>query len=628
MKSINNKWAGQDVYIIGGGASIPCQFGIPDTIVNKVIEGTEPPSIYAPYMQQLQDKNVIGVNAAYLLGDFIDVVFFGDEKFWHNNKMELQEHPGIVVSCNKLFETNPVDGVLYIPKNSKHRQGISPDPEKISWNGNSGGAAINLAVIMGAKRIFLLGFDMKQSPTNHWHGEYIEWQGTAPLWAFEKQAQSFPIIARDAEGVVEIINISPDSIITCFPKKKIQDTFESDGLKIGAVTPHCSPERKPLLDFVLKRMKEQTRAIDIHIVIDHANTTGQSDISERFTKGLAECFRQGCDLVFLIEDDDYYPKTYIQEMTTKWVAEGKPSLIGQNVAHYYHIGNGGYRKTILKKHSSAHCTAVAHTADYHFTGKFYDIELWKNNPGVLVQLEQEVVSIKHGLGLCGGMGHEETKYKQFDDSEKTILKAFTDEEAQKLYKYITSDKNTLKTALNEQKTALSEHEGYYKMLKNEFNHTLASQSNRISIIRLVRSLLEKQTHVVELGCGTGLFAKFLLDNGYNYVKGVDFSSAAIQRAQFINPRFKNRFQVEDIMNVSFDGVGTVVCLDTMQFLNDLQVIQRIQSGTTVIMTLPTFHCGGFMRHYNKDIIEQHFTDLKIQDVNEDMEFLIVKAVRK
>ena len=75
-------WEGGDVWIIGGGPSITKEFGIPDNIVQGVFKKELPLSAYSPYMSFLHDKHVIGVNVAYLLGDWVDMVFFGDKGFF------------------------------------------------------------------------------------------------------------------------------------------------------------------------------------------------------------------------------------------------------------------------------------------------------------------------------------------------------------------------------------------------------------------------------------------------------------------------------------------------------------------------------------------------------------------
>ena len=222
-------WEGGDVWIIGGGPSVPKQFGIPEKVIQKVVEGTSPPSAYSKYMSLLQNKHTIGINVAYLLGDWIDMVFFGDKGFYLKHESKLAEFPGLIVSCHP--EADKIDWIKYTPRDNSRVKGISQDPRKVSWNGNSGSAAISVAVHAGAKRIILLGFDMKLNSHNnqHWHDIYkrgkietpMDWKHWQPI--LERQMLGFKHIAKDAEEMgITIINASPTSEITHFPKISIK----------------------------------------------------------------------------------------------------------------------------------------------------------------------------------------------------------------------------------------------------------------------------------------------------------------------------------------------------------------------------------------------------------------------
>jgi hypothetical protein len=215
-------WEEADVWIIGGGPSVPKQFGIPDSVVQDVVRGSSPPSVYSSYMSYLHDKHVIGVNVAFLIGTWIDMVFFGDSNFFSKNQIQLAQFPGLRVSSHSV--TKAPYWVKYLRLDVNHYYGISSDPTKVSWNGNSGAAAISIAANAGAKRIFLLGFDMKlgESQDQHWHDLYgrgkIEGKRVNKL-PFGKHLIGFPQIAKDAKKRgIEIINVNPDSAIKDFRK--------------------------------------------------------------------------------------------------------------------------------------------------------------------------------------------------------------------------------------------------------------------------------------------------------------------------------------------------------------------------------------------------------------------------
>jgi hypothetical protein len=212
---------------------MPRQFDVPEHVIEKVLARQEPISAYSPYLSPIHEKHVIGVNAAFLLGKWVDVIFFGDGKFYFQHQKELGMHDRIKVSCNPNLHKRPnVKGVKYVPRDGTHPEGITTRLNAISWNRNSGGSAINLAYHLGARRIVLVGFDMKENGNNmHWHTQYVPpGKLGAPIHKrklpFGRHIPSFPCIARDAARLkVEIINASPDSALDCFTKMTVKEAL-------------------------------------------------------------------------------------------------------------------------------------------------------------------------------------------------------------------------------------------------------------------------------------------------------------------------------------------------------------------------------------------------------------------
>ncbi len=168
-------WVEGECWIMGGGYSMPSQFNILQDIVQDVCQGKKFPSAYSPFLTVLHDKHVIGINNAYMIGSWIDVLFFGDGSWYLAHRKNLAKWPGLKVTCTPKFanrKQNKMEGVKYLGKDTKRTKGISGNSKRVSWNGNSGAAAISLAMHFGVKRIFLLGFDMVASKYTHWHGSH------------------------------------------------------------------------------------------------------------------------------------------------------------------------------------------------------------------------------------------------------------------------------------------------------------------------------------------------------------------------------------------------------------------------------------------------------------------------
>lgn len=223
------KWRGESVWILGGGSSLPHSFNVPKATITKVQKGKLPVDAFSKYLSPLEKAKVIGVNAAYLLGSVVDIVFFGDKAFWNINQDALREHGAEIVSCNSYFalQQNKNKEVTVVQKDRERRFGIGGDRTKVCWNNNSGAAAINLAVHLGAKRIYLVGFDMHSKQGRHFHNEY-QMHKDPP---YERHLLGFPQIKKDADALgVEIINCNPDSAITSFPTMTVQEALDYEQL--------------------------------------------------------------------------------------------------------------------------------------------------------------------------------------------------------------------------------------------------------------------------------------------------------------------------------------------------------------------------------------------------------------
>ena len=216
-------WEDSTAIVIGGGASILKQFNIPNSVVNDVFTGKSKPVVYSPYLEQIHSSHVIAVNVAYKIGNWIDIMFFGDVSTWHEDSENIVQFKGLRVTCAKELDDD--SRLKWLQRDPRKRHGISTNPEMVSWNNNSGAATINLAVHMGAKRIILLGFDMKldEEKNQHWHKFYSTKEKDITS-TFRKHLSGFQEIKRDADLLgVEIINANPTSAITQFPRMNFKD---------------------------------------------------------------------------------------------------------------------------------------------------------------------------------------------------------------------------------------------------------------------------------------------------------------------------------------------------------------------------------------------------------------------
>ena len=213
---------------------MPHQFGVPQEIIDKVYARELGIEAFSPYLSPIHDRHVIGVNAAFLLGRWIDIVCWGDGSFYWKNKDELLKFRGLKVSFNHNT-TNRRPGVVdvkYVERDNRHLMGLSTNRNmQVSWNKNTGAAAVNLAYHLGVKRVLLLGFDMSvnENRQQHWHAHYPS--ALKPradrLLPFQKHLQSFKYISNDLQKIkgFEILNVNVDSNIPFFKKVRLEEVL-------------------------------------------------------------------------------------------------------------------------------------------------------------------------------------------------------------------------------------------------------------------------------------------------------------------------------------------------------------------------------------------------------------------
>lgn len=179
------------------------------------------PSIRYVNFDLLRGKPKVAANAAFQLPN-VSVCFFGDIKFWNWFENELLAWRGLIVT--NLISFNKSSKVKVMKRVAK---GISPKSNTIAWNTNSGAASINLAYHLGARKVALVGFDMKRvNGENNYHSQYIE-KGhnhrQDPAKVYERMLGYWRYIAIAADKLnLEIVNTTEDSAIKEFPYVKLE----------------------------------------------------------------------------------------------------------------------------------------------------------------------------------------------------------------------------------------------------------------------------------------------------------------------------------------------------------------------------------------------------------------------
>jgi hypothetical protein len=208
-------WKGRRCFIVAGGRSL---------------RGFD--------FSRLRGERTIAINKALLEVPFADVLFgmdyqflewilrgdlgedyrraflrFTGEKIWLNLTGTSYPYPRdvrVLLGAGEIGWTKTLEAGLY-------------------HGNNSGYGAINLALLLGADPIYLLGYDMKEP--GHYHSGYPTKTPTASIQTFRESIEAG---ARELTAdAPRIINLNPKSGLRCFPFgsiKKVLPEIPRDGL--------------------------------------------------------------------------------------------------------------------------------------------------------------------------------------------------------------------------------------------------------------------------------------------------------------------------------------------------------------------------------------------------------------
>ena len=197
---IDGEWEGGPCFIIGGG-----------------------PSLRDFDWKRLKGKKTIAINRAF---EFFDpsVIFSLDGRFyeWLSNLefgLDAFNRYNALKTVRCIINT---DNTVYPPNVWR----IPAFPNPGGWSpklvyglpasDNSGVGALNMAVLLGANPVYLLGFDM----SGHYHGEQVHFHDGYPVKnrarQYAKFRASFNMVAGRAKSQTRIVNLNPKSKLECF----------------------------------------------------------------------------------------------------------------------------------------------------------------------------------------------------------------------------------------------------------------------------------------------------------------------------------------------------------------------------------------------------------------------------
>ncbi len=211
MLTINDSWRLLPSFALATSKPFKCGqcMGVPDKRdpVCPLCFGTGQCSTCAMYFSDAswwQQSMAVNRRSKDNEHSFHDAIYKG---WWFSGSPDFRDHPQV----NALRLTG--------------QTGLEDDPAGLRHGSNSGYAAINLAVHLGAKKIILLGYDMRmERGRSNWHDE------ARPLASESVYEQSMlphfrSLVAPLRRLGVSVVNATPDSALECFPTATLEDAL-------------------------------------------------------------------------------------------------------------------------------------------------------------------------------------------------------------------------------------------------------------------------------------------------------------------------------------------------------------------------------------------------------------------
>lgn len=143
------------------------------------------------------------------------------------------------------------------------------------------------------------------------------------------------------------------------------------------------------------------------------------------------------------------------------------------------------------------------------------------------------------------------------------------------------------------------------------------ESNWHGVYRLALNFLppaDQDPTIMDVGCGTGMFARLLFKQGYKNYLGFDFARNRVAIARVSVPKFQ--FFVGDVYDVKklkpvYRDFDNFIILEVLEHLTeDLKILESIPRGKTIIFSVPNYLSPSHVRAFHTvNMIENRYKGL-------------------
>lgn len=210
MWRVPRDWVGETAFIVAGG-----------------------PSVNSVDLRRLSGQKVIAINSSYKVVPNADYLVFADHRWWVEHRRSVQDtFRGRVVT---LTPNRPLYEDCCVLERQRSG-GVSADPSRLVCMHTTLTTALNLALLLGAARVGLLGVDGADATDGRsWHHE-----SHPAIWGRNPRRYEHhgTALAEQAPALraasLEVLNLNPQSAHRMFAFATLDDMIPSQQMEMFA----------------------------------------------------------------------------------------------------------------------------------------------------------------------------------------------------------------------------------------------------------------------------------------------------------------------------------------------------------------------------------------------------------
>lgn len=137
-----------------------------------------------------------------------------------------------------------------------------------------------------------------------------------------------------------------------------------------------------------------------------------------------------------------------------------------------------------------------------------------------------------------------------------------------------------------------------------------------AVLKELRKL--NASSVLEVGCGTGAFASFLLHKQKFEYSGFDFSEVAVEKAQVRTGRSDLFYVADATQKTSYHSkTDAIVCTEVLEHLeDDIGVVSNWPRLTNAVCTVPNYDSSYHERYFRNEseVVDRYSSYLDIKKI--------------